>query len=727
MLWSPTIFCAAALLAASALLSGCDGSDGAAGPPGPPGPGAVTPIGSAAGLTAEITEASIASPPLLHFTLRDESNRPVTGLPANAVSFVLARLTPAANGDASAWQSYINVVEAPGGVGPGTEPRTQAATESGSSGQFTDHGDGSYSYRFATDVTAVPGVAYEPTQTHRVGLEIRGYVPVDNPVYDFRPSDGQQAGIATREIVSDASCNACHEKLSLHGGARFQHQYCVVCHNPGSADANSGNTLDETVMIHKIHRGADLPSVQAGGEYAIWGRSNTKNDYSGVVYPQDIRNCRGCHDETDSATPQAANWFAVPTIEACGSCHDDIDFSTGENHANGVAAANAECAVCHGSGELRADEAHRQLELAAAGAFRFNVLGVTDTAPGQLPSVRFQVTNPEAGGAPWNILADAPFTGGSSAVSINLAWPALEISNLGSGSGASSGPPAQPVRINALTAATANGDGSYTARATVPVPATVNGSGIASLEGRTAVDVDGEGGAERIPVTGVSAFFAITDPGPVPRRPIADLAGCNACHQRLSLHGDNRTDDLVNCAGCHNPNATDIQRRQQAGVDENDAPDGLREASVHLGYMTHALHAGAERENAYVAYNRSGQPVSFGSVVYPGRLANCSGCHVPGSYYPVGSFALGISVDTGADRQSPYDDTRITPNTAACYACHDSSVAAAHMEQFGGAFDAMQTPEGILISASGGTVIETCSICHGAGRVSDVAAVHQLP
>ena len=49
------------------------------------------------------------------------------------------------------------------------------------------------------------------------------------------------------------------------------------------------------------------------------------------------------------------------------------------------------------------------------------------------------------------------------------------------------------------------------------------------------------------------------------------------------------------------------------------------------------------------------------------------------------------------------------------------------MEQFGGAFDAMQTPDGTLISASAGTVIETCSICHGAGRESDVAVEHDLP
>lgn len=709
-----------------AALAACGGSDGSTGPAGPPGPGSLTRIDQAAELSAAITSVSIASAPLVQFTLRDERRVPVTGLPASAIGFSLARLTPGANGNASAWQSYINMVETPAGVGPGTENRTQATTENGTRGQFTDHGDGSYSYRFATDIAAVPGVPYQPASTHRLGFEIRGYAPVDNPVYDFRPADGARTGLAGREMVSDESCNTCHERQTIHGGARFQHQYCVICHNPGSADANSGNTVDETVMIHKIHRGAALPSVQAGGEYAIWGFRNIKHDYSGVIYPQDIRNCRGCHDETDASTPQAANWYSVPTVEACGSCHDNVNFATGENHANGVTASNAECTICHADGELRADQAHRQLELAAAGAFRFNILEVTDTAPGQLPAIRFSVTNPQAGNAPYNIKTGAPFLGSSSAVSINLAWPALEINNLGNG-GSPSGAPAQPVRINALVAGFANGDGSYTARASVPIPAGIAGSGIASLEGRTALDVNGDSIAERIPVTGVSTFFAITDPAPVSRRPVAALNGCNACHQVLSLHGNNRTDDLVNCAACHNVNATDIQRRVQAGVNEGNAPDGLREASVQLAFMTHALHAGAARESAYVAYNRSGTAVSYGSVVYPGRLANCSSCHVPGSYYPVGSFASGVTTHTGTDRQSPYDDTRITPNAAACFGCHASTVAVAHMEQFGGAFDARQTAEGTLISLSRGTVIETCAICHGAGRQSDVAVIHGLP
>jgi OmcA/MtrC family decaheme c-type cytochrome len=113
-------------------------------------------------------------------------------------------------------------------------------------------------------------------------------------------------------------------------------------------------------------------------------------------------------------------------------------------------------------------------------------------------------------------------------------------------------------------------------------------------------------------------------------------------------------------------------------------------------------------------------------VVFPGNLANCENCHRSGTYYPVGASALAATIDTGADRSTPYDDLNITPNAAACWGCHDRPVAVAHMTQFGGAFDAVQTAEGTLISQSAGTVIETCDVCHGPGRVNDVGELHGL-
>ena len=41
----------------------------------------------------------------------------------------------------------------------------------------------------------------------------------------------------------------------MHGGGRVDTQYCVMCHNPGTTDPNSGNVLTLSTMVHKIHAG----------------------------------------------------------------------------------------------------------------------------------------------------------------------------------------------------------------------------------------------------------------------------------------------------------------------------------------------------------------------------------------------------------------------------------------------------------------------------------------
>ena len=54
-------------------------------------------------------------------------------------------------------------------------------------------------------------------------------------------------------------------------------------------------------MVHKIHYGEDLPSVQAGGKYQIIGFGQSVNDFSTVVFPADVRNCQVCHDPKSGA------------------------------------------------------------------------------------------------------------------------------------------------------------------------------------------------------------------------------------------------------------------------------------------------------------------------------------------------------------------------------------------------------------------------------------------
>ena len=44
-------------------------------------------------------------------------------------------------------------------------------------------------------------------------------------------------------------------------------RYCVTCHNPGTTDANSGNTVDFKVMVHKIHMGEELTQPYVLGTF----------------------------------------------------------------------------------------------------------------------------------------------------------------------------------------------------------------------------------------------------------------------------------------------------------------------------------------------------------------------------------------------------------------------------------------------------------------------------
>jgi hypothetical protein len=58
-----------------------------------------------------------------------------------------------------------------------------------------------------------------------------------------------------------------------------------------------------------------------------------------------------------------------------------------------------------------------------------------------------------------------------------------------------------------------------------------------------------------------------------------------------------------------------------------------------------------------------------------------------------------------------------SPISSACFSCHDTSSARSHMTSNGGSVYETRS-----LAATKG---EACLVCHGVGRVSDVAVVHQ--
>jgi OmcA/MtrC family decaheme c-type cytochrome len=757
---------------------GDDGDRGPAGPPGPPGPGAgeianeqcevchgpggirdigvVHPDPLANNLT--FSNFSVDATDLTAVSVTFEAagpNGPITDDPETdfSGSLTFVKLMPgAAAGDRSFWQSYINRVE-DGDVGPVEgEPAVlaeavQATSESTSAGNLVFDGlnpagtAGVWTYTFAFDfsqvgVTDIDGdddedvpagtLDFAPDNTNRISgqfsanevalgdedflvqQELEG-----NPVFDFVPNGG--ALPLTRNIAVVESCNECHRELALHGGHRFEVEYCVTCHNPGTTDANSGNTVDLTTMIHKIHRGESLPSVENGEPYVIVGYRDSIHDYSTVVWPGfpigEPLDCAKCHTGAEGDPNQTAdgdNWNTAPTAEACSACHDDVDFVTGEGHLGGPQPNNSLCAGCHpatglGVGQSVVD-AHEILALTAATAFEAGIddaASTFDAATRELDIV-FSIVDPANG--PWDILVDDPFVQGGSSTSILVGWDPQEINNTGSGSA-----PAQPIRINALTDAVDNGDGAFTVTAAIP-------EGIDSV--RVAVEghpvVDGT----RVPMTNVFADLN-TGAAPTSRREIVDIDKCNACHGALSLHGSNRTNEIGVCVICHNPNATDIEVRP-ATVDTDPADgvfddfavtgvDGKREEAIDFKRMIHAIHAGEASEDGIrdagvVIYGFNRSIHDYSEVRYPTGQNNCDMCHIGDGPpdLPLSDEVLATTVRTGdaaldGDQEAidaaltdPDDDLNITRTAAVCSSCHDGGVLQGHMESNGANFGITQ-------------------------------------
>ena len=727
-------------------LVACEGGDpglpGEAGPPGTPGPGPSSGLVTASQadvIFPRVTSVTTGQQTVVNFWLRDSQGRGVVGLADGNLNLALAKLVPGTGGGSSHWQSYINVASTPVAGFDGTKTEIQATTESARNGRLVDNADGTYAYTFSFDinsVTAPLAVPYEPDRTHRVSLQIGGTVPVDNNAsYTWQPSSGAINGIFSREIVDNDTCNACHDGLAFHGGRRNDTQYCVTCHNPGTVDPESTNTVNMSTMVHNIHAGAKGGVVLEGGRYYIVGYRNRVYDYSAIQFTQDVRNCQTCHEESDTDTPDASNWRKVVNAEACGSCHhSNVNFATGAGHIAG-AATDDQCAACHGpntnfaGGALTAQNAHRIPTVEEGKKFQYKVLSVTNTAPGEFPVVTFSVTDPTNGNAPYDIHTDAPFTqcaNGASRLFVDIGWSTTDYTNVGSGFN-----PGQPVQINTLNGCGANpgsvdnGNGTFTVTSPVAVPIDQTGTLIAALDGHPAVDVDFDPdspGPERIAVKNAFLYAPITDATAQARRGVVEIARCNECHEQLSLHGNNRTDSIETCVVCHAPGATDVGRR----VGDCATELGTDDSTIDMKVMIHAIHGFNQSKVPYEVCGFSPQPGNgtphVYEVNYVGKLNNCEGCHKPDTYYPVDPTAvIGPTVDAN-DPAIYTDDVAMSPNTAICSACHELDGIRAHVSLGGGDFAAGKDANGRLVSSK----VEQCADCHGPGGMSDVKEAHRI-
>lgn len=741
---------------------------------------------------AGVPAVTIASAPKVNFAVFSDG-AVKTGLAITNVSVAIAKLVPGSNDDPDQWVNYIYRTEtAAAGVGPNGVPALATAKQATSDGKQTDaallaqqlvyNPDGYYTYTFKTDITDTTqtnGVVYEPARTHRVAIQLSytnaaGETVRVNPYFDFTiDASGNAVAVTdpaqTRKMTDIASCNSCHEKLALHGGGRVDTQYCVMCHNPGTVDANSGHNLNLSTMVHKIHAGRLLKSkIASGGEdYVIWGNRNSKHDYGEVGFPQDLRNCTKCHSGSNPATPQGDNWKTKPTKEACLTCHANNPGSewhsrhtTFNNGADPKAMTNAQCTACHKPGSnIAAERVHWNQNEENAARYKMNIESATYDAAARAVTVKYFLSDPTSGNAAYDLVTSectgtTPVTCANTTkfgnLRLYLAYQNLVGQNTAVTEFSAYNNGGNTANVYAYKG---SNDGSNHYTATIPVPAD---SATAIATGTARVVTAGQIKEPRLVVKWATdprpevtprelvntvvqhTFLDVALSGPViPRRQVVSNDKCNACHGALgttsgsntlanAFHGGARN-TVEACVVCHDANRASSTVMTN-GLDLNE--------SYQFKRMIHGIHGNSRRTFPFThgntvigAFNKDGTSMTGGAplaadvenyaaeVAWPGVGLNCNACHVNNSYKS-DAGTLGAVVKKPAGVTDPMQWLVISPKAASCTACHDSPAAIGHVTSFGLASFGNQTQLGR------GT--ETCDDCHASGGFKGVDIVHGL-
>jgi OmcA/MtrC family decaheme c-type cytochrome len=763
------------------------GPAGEAGPPGPAGSSGGTDGGVKAPynpgldlkLSIDSTTIDATQTATVTFLLTDANKVPVTlpltsdgrigGLAGSSftadqvsISFVLSWLDGTAAAPGYYTPYTLRTVD-------GGAPK--AATDSGGKFAASPKGDGYYTYTLGTKIAVD---AANATKTHTVGAYAVRTVPgvatpyVANAEFNFLPAGG--AVTVTRELVLRENCNGCHSDLGHHGAAdnaRKDIQLCILCHSPATTDVATGNTINFGTMIHKLHSGANLPSVTEKNPDGtpVFPYGIGSNDYSDVTFPQDLGNCAKCHAGAKDGLAAGATIVKNPTFEACTSCHDRTYFGAAPPvspvstkwtpHKLGSPvdpSQPAACTPCHKSGAF-ADPALYHNAKTTGVALKIISAKFT-SAPGSALQVVFDLAVTDYTAIPpvtthgdpsqlgvW--AAVGTLTSGS-AISIILGGPTDDFAfghnqnnrfNVFSGripaaavNGTLSGPDAV---TKYLTFTTTRAD----------FDTTLPGG---KLTGSWGVGITGTAQAPPRSVAGVPTarprYFAPNDvyyfnaaDGLVapPPTPIVEAARCNTCHEQIPGHGGSRNDPRL-CQLCHQPSQAGTGKPGNLAPVVGSTAEG---SPVDFKYFIHAIHLGGQRTPGNTLWYGGTDFTSLAQ--YPDKLNNCQHCHLPGTYglpqvaptsQPTQSVtftctaASATTCTTATSTDSPSAPTFMGPNTAVCTACHDAPSTKAHAQLM-----TVNAGASAPMSATNPTgYAESCETCHGKGRPYDVVNMHVL-
>jgi OmcA/MtrC family decaheme c-type cytochrome len=249
----------------------------------------------------------------------------------------------------------------------------------------------------------------------------------------------------------------------------------------------------------------------------------------------------------------------------------------------------------------------------------------------------------------------------------------------------------------------------------------------------------------------ITSLVTQTASGYTARRVAVAKDNCNKCHENLgtspTFHSGNRNDPTV-CAFCHTP------WRSSHGW------------AARSSSFIHMIHGSAKRSVKF-NWHATSTTAGFFDVTFPGILKRCETCHVAGAgaydlsgsaytddffnrwLYSVAAtgsldttditlsswaaadmtgnayasphdygtnFAYTASSGTGIGTDVANTVLMISPIATVCFACHDTALAKAHMEQNGAS---IYKPRSTALATK-----EQCMICHGPGRVAAIKDMH---
>jgi OmcA/MtrC family decaheme c-type cytochrome len=609
-----------------------------------------------------VTNVAAGQKPVVEFTITDDFGNPLDRTGATTVGIVTYRFIPAV------WDGKYYTDQ----LGIGGNPTRD------NTGVTQTLEVGHYKYTFAAAMPA----AFDATKPATLfGGFIRNLTDTLGKNFyvqafkDGIPPDLKTAA-TTYQVTTTARCNQCHDPLALHGGNYREIKTCALCHNPNNMVGTippSGN------------EGAEERSTYNGQHFWHLVHAEAWENATNITYPQDIRSCETCHDPS---APGANVWNTRPSRAACGGCHVDVNFATGAGHsdANLPQLNDNECATCHvPQGDAEYDASIKGAHTVPSDSKQLKglnvaILDATNIGPGKKPTVTFKITENDG-------KAVAPNTTGLT-ISLQLGGTTADYFR-------------QPISESATAAQYNASTGQATYTFTNAIPADAKGTWTFSATSRRTIALQKADGTTLSYTEGAMnpiRNVAVTGTTVTPRRVAVDLAKCNTCHDRLGnlfSHGGQRL-NIQFCVMCHNPNATDANRRP---ADHSADPA----ESYQFARMIHRLHTGEELTQEYTIYDRNGNPVPFNEVTYPGDRRNCLKCHAGNN-----TTTFDLPMPTGTlDVVTPRDYfTPQGPGTAACLGCHDNRDAAAHA---------------YLNTAPFG---EACGTCHGTGADWAVDKVH---